>query len=76
MAANFADWKQAASGLLAIALAGVGAFACSATPPEPNAEGGTLNGLSAQNVDPVAAGVTSARDPDAASRADVLDTSA
>jgi hypothetical protein len=53
MAANLADWKRAAAGLLAIALAGVGAFACSATPPEPNAEGGTLNGSSAEDVDPV-----------------------
>jgi hypothetical protein len=53
MAANLAKWKRAASGLLAIAVVGVGAFACSAIPPEPNAEEGTLNGSSAESVDPV-----------------------
>jgi hypothetical protein len=51
--ANVTEWKRAASGLLAIAVVGVGAVACSQAPPARSSEEGALSGSSAQNVDPV-----------------------
>jgi hypothetical protein len=53
MADKVTEWKQSAFGLLAIAVIGVGAPACSQVPLAPDAEEGTLSESSSQNVDPV-----------------------
>jgi hypothetical protein len=47
------EWKRSAFGLLAIAVIGVGAVACSRVPLAPDAGQGTLSESSSQNVDPV-----------------------
>jgi hypothetical protein len=53
MADKVTEWKRSAFGLLAIAVIGVGALACSRVPLAPGAEEGTLSESSSQNVDPV-----------------------
>ena len=55
MNADDTEWKRAVAGLLAIAVVGVGALACSQVPPERMAEEGALSGPPAQDVDPVQA---------------------
>jgi hypothetical protein len=53
MTGKVREWKRSAFGLLAIAVIGVGAVACTPVPLAPDAEEGTVSGSSSQNVDPV-----------------------